>query len=44
MGAQDVIVLTDDGGNMQIFVGINATDDGVPLPCNCSMAESPSSI
>jgi hypothetical protein len=31
MGPQDVIVLIDGCGNMQIFVGIDADDDGIRL-------------
>jgi hypothetical protein len=40
MGPQDVIVLIDDCGNMQIFVGIDATTTTV-FVCfaHCSMAD-----
>jgi hypothetical protein len=44
MGSQGVIVLIDDCGNMQIFVGIDATDDGIRLPCTLLHGWSPSSM
>jgi hypothetical protein len=42
MGAQDMILLIDDCGNMQIFMGIDATDDGVRLVCRLLHGWSPS--
>jgi len=44
MGAQDMILRIDDCGNMQIFVGIDATNDGVRLVCRLLHGWSPSSM